>query len=187
MPYYVDTAAGKARARGASAPGEIIEGLERPSGSEPAGRRHRPAVPPRADFGFGGQGRRQPGDTAPAAAGMFSITSAPTIARGAIVTGHQALDGQRRDAPPASSRAMTPSPANCVLGLGHGPPRPDRRPARPARHHTRGTLNMWTTASGDEALGLVYLPLGCSVFDYWCWARLRRWKRPTRPRWSPWT
>jgi quinoprotein glucose dehydrogenase len=32
---------------------------------------------------------------------MLSITSAPTIVRGVIVTGHQVLDGQMRDAPSA--------------------------------------------------------------------------------------
>src|SRR3546814_11992981 len=31
--------------------------------------------------------------------GMVSITSAPVIVRGVVVTGHQVLDGQRRDAP----------------------------------------------------------------------------------------
>src|SRR5690606_1688640 len=37
--------------------------------------------------------------------------------------------------------------------------------------YTRGTPNMWTTASGDEELGLVYLPMGNSAGDYWSSAR----------------
>jgi quinoprotein glucose dehydrogenase len=32
---------------------------------------------------------------------------------------------------------------------------------------TKGTPNMWTTATGDEQLGLVYLPLGNSAADYY--------------------
>lgn len=36
---------------------------------------------------------------------------------------------------------------------------------------TRGTPNMWTTATGDEALGLVYLPMGNSAVDYWSGTR----------------
>src|SRR3546814_10592797 len=36
---------------------------------------------------------------------------------------------------------------------------------------TRGTPNMWTTASGDEELGLVYLPMGNSAVDYWSGSR----------------
>ena len=31
--------------------------------------------------------------------------------------------------------------------------------------YARGTPNMWTTASGDEQLGLVYLPMGNSAVD----------------------
>ncbi|MGE0716647.1 MAG: PQQ-binding-like beta-propeller repeat protein, partial [Alphaproteobacteria bacterium] len=53
---------------------------------------------PCAEFGDGGQvditvgmGRTVPG--------MVSMTSAPTIVRGVVVTGHQVLDGQKRDAP----------------------------------------------------------------------------------------
>src|SRR5690606_31465909 len=33
--------------------------------------------------------------------------------------------------------------------------------------YTRGTPNMWTIASADEELGLVYLPMGNSAVDYW--------------------
>ncbi|MCB1598351.1 MAG: PQQ-binding-like beta-propeller repeat protein, partial [Gammaproteobacteria bacterium] len=33
--------------------------------------------------------------------------------------------------------------------------------------YTRGTPNMWTTATGDQELGYVYLPLGNSSSDYW--------------------
>ena len=32
---------------------------------------------------------------------------------------------------------------------------------------TRGTPNMWTSAAGDDQLGMVYLPLGNSSSDYW--------------------
>src|SRR3546814_16484536 len=38
--------------------------------------------------------------------------------------------------------------------------------------YTRGTPNMWTTASGDERLGLVYLPMGNSAVDYLSSTRL---------------
>src|SRR5690606_30788508 len=53
---------------------------------------------PCADFGDNGQVDITVGmgDVSP---GMVSITSAPTIVRGVVVTGHQVLDGQRRWAP----------------------------------------------------------------------------------------
>src|SRR5690606_9235099 len=46
--------------------------------------------------------------------------------------------------------------------------RPDLtgRPAE-GETYTHGTPNMWTTASGDDELGLVYLPLGNSAADYY--------------------
>src|SRR5690606_29863229 len=42
----------------------------------------------------------------------------------------------------------------------------------PGETFARGTPNMWTIASGDEELGLVYLPMGNSAADYW--SSLRR-------------
>lgn len=52
--------------------------------------------------------------------------------------------------------------------MGH----PDQN-GLPTEHetYTRGTPNMWTTASGDEQLGLVYLPLGSVAVDYWSGSR----------------
>ncbi|PLR09115.1 membrane-bound PQQ-dependent dehydrogenase, glucose/quinate/shikimate family [Caulobacter flavus] len=120
---------------------------------------------PCADFGFGGQV-----DTAQGigehAAGMFSITSAPTIVRGVIVTGHQVLDGQKRDAPSGVIQGY--DAVTGKLRWAWDMARPDLAAAPPpGQSWTRGTPNMWTTASGDEALGLVYLPLGNSAVDYW--------------------
>src|SRR5690606_34451326 len=53
---------------------------------------------PCADFGDAGQVDITVGmgEVAP---GMVSITSPPTVVRGVVVTGHQVLDGQRRNAP----------------------------------------------------------------------------------------
>ena len=124
---------------------------------------------PCADFGFGGQvdtaqgiGKHIPG--------MFSITSAPTIVRGVVVTGHQVLDGQKRDAP--SGLIQGYDAVTGKLRWAWDMVRPDRAGApAPGETYTRGTPNMWTTATGDEALGLVYLPLGNSAVDYWSGSR----------------
>src|SRR3546814_17067944 len=37
----------------------------------------------------------------------------------------------------------------------------------PGETYARGTPNMWTTSSGDEQFGLVYLPMGNAAADYW--------------------
>lgn len=120
---------------------------------------------PCADFGFGGQVNTAEG-IGPAAPGMFSITSAPTIVRGVIVTGHQVLDGQMRNAPSGVIQGY--DAVTGKLRWAWDMVRPERTGAPPpGETYTRGTPNMWTTASGDEALGLVYLPLGNSAADYW--------------------
>jgi quinoprotein glucose dehydrogenase len=124
---------------------------------------------PCADFGDNGQVdiTRGMGQVSP---GMVSITSAPTIVRGVVVTGHQVLDGQYRDAPSGVIQGY-----DAVTGelrwawdmmrpeLGGMPPE--------GESWTRGTPNMWTTASADEQLGLVYLPMGNSAADYWSGSR----------------
>lgn len=124
---------------------------------------------PCADFGFGGQVDTTQG-IGQHAPGMFSITSAPTIVRGVVVTGHQVLDGQKRDAPSGVIQGY--DAVTGKLRWAWDMVRPDRTGAPPpGETYTRGTPNMWTTASGDEALGLVYLPLGNSAVDYWSASR----------------
>ena len=124
---------------------------------------------PCADFGTGGQVSTAVG-MGPSAPGMLSITSAPTIVRGVIVTGHQVLDGQRRDAPSGTIQGY--DAVTGALRWAWDMTRPDITTLPPAgQTYTKGTPNMWTTATGDEALGLVYLPLGVSAADYWSSSR----------------
>ncbi|WP_370677982.1 membrane-bound PQQ-dependent dehydrogenase, glucose/quinate/shikimate family [Pleomorphomonas sp. PLEO] len=98
--------------------------------------------------------------------GMLSITAAPTIVRGVIVTGHQVLDGQIRSAPSGAIQGY--DAVTGVLRWAWDMKQPDLTGVPPAgQTYARGTPNMWTAASGDEQLGLVYLPLGNSAVDYW--------------------
>lgn len=102
--------------------------------------------------------------------GMVSITSAPTIVRGVVVTGHQVLDGQRRNAPSGVIQGF--DAATGELRWAWDMARSERTGYPPAGEtYTRGTPNMWTTASADEELGLVYLPMGNSAVDYWSGSR----------------
>ncbi len=102
--------------------------------------------------------------------GYVSITSPPAIVRGVIVTGHQVLDGQRRDAPSGVIQAYDAITGK--LRWAWDMDQPERSGLPPHEQtYTRGTPNMWTTATGDEALGLVYLPLGNSAGDYWSGSR----------------
>jgi quinoprotein glucose dehydrogenase len=124
---------------------------------------------PCPDFGIDGEVDITAG-MGEASPGMVSITSAPTIVRGVIVTGHQVLDGQRRNAPSGVIQGFDAVTGS--LRWAWDMVRPDLTglPA-PGDSYTRGTPNMWTTASGDEQLGLVYLPMGNSAADYWSGSR----------------
>ncbi|MCM5555929.1 membrane-bound PQQ-dependent dehydrogenase, glucose/quinate/shikimate family [Pleomorphomonas sp. NRK KF1] len=98
--------------------------------------------------------------------GMLSITAAPTIVRGIIVVGHQVLDGQKRTAPSGAIQGF--DAVTGALRWVWDMKQPDLNgPPPDGESYARGTPNMWTAASGDEELGLVYLPLGNSAVDYW--------------------
>ena len=101
------------------------------------------------------------GETGP---GMVSITSAPTIVKGVVITGHQVLDGQRANAPSGVVQGF--DAITGALRWAWDMEHPERTGLPPeGETYARGTPNMWTTATGDEALGLVYLPLGNAAAD----------------------
>lgn len=120
---------------------------------------------PCADFGTAGQvdtkigfGRVIPG--------MLAIDSAPTIVRGVVVIDRQVTDVQRRDAPSGAIQGF--DAVTGKLRWTWDMKRPDLTShyPGPGDQYSRGTPNSWTTASGDEQLGLVYIPTGNSADDY---------------------
>jgi quinoprotein glucose dehydrogenase len=120
---------------------------------------------PCQDFGVAGEVNLLEGigQTVP---GFFSVTSPPTIVRGVVVIGHQVLDGQRRDAPSGVVRGYDAVTGELRWAWDLGRPG-EKGPPPEGETYTRGTPNMWTIASGDEELGLVYLPMGNSAVDYY--------------------
>jgi len=98
--------------------------------------------------------------------GMVSITAPPVIVRGVVITGHQVLDGQTNSAPSGVIQAFDAVTGARLWAWDLGRPDETGWPD-PGKVFTRGTPNMWTTASADEALGLVYLPMGNSAVDYY--------------------
>lgn len=125
---------------------------------------------PCQDFGTNGQvdTRIGMGSTPP---GYVSINSPPTIVRGIVVTGHQVLDGQSRWAPSGVIRGFDAVTGKLAWAWDMMNPDWTGYPP-PGETWARGTPNMWTIASGDEALGLVYLPMGNAAADYY--SSLRR-------------
>ena len=120
---------------------------------------------PCADFGTKGQvdlwkdlGKKVPG--------WYSPTAAPTVVRGVIVTGAQVRDGQDEDAPSGVIRGFNAVTGELAWAWDLGNPDNIHGP-KEGQTYTRGTPNMWTTAVGDEKLGLVYLPISNSSIDYY--------------------
>ncbi|EZP74456.1 Glucose dehydrogenase [Sphingomonas paucimobilis] len=120
---------------------------------------------PCEDFGSNGQVDTKigMGQTPP---GYVSINSPPTIVQGVAVTGHQVLDGQDRWAPSGVIRGFDAVTGKLRWAWDMMHPDWNGYPP-PGETWARGTPNMWTAASGDEQLGLVYLPMGNAAADYY--------------------
>ncbi|SPJ32416.1 membrane-bound PQQ-dependent dehydrogenase, glucose/quinate/shikimate family [Kushneria phyllosphaerae] len=124
---------------------------------------------PCTDFGDNGQVdiKQNMGETPP---GYVSINSAPVIVDGVLVTGHQVLDGQRRYPPSGVIKGYNAVTGELEWAWDAG--RPDQsEPLSGDDTYVRGSPNMWTTAVGDNKLGLVYLPMANSAADYWSGSR----------------
>ncbi|WP_036646074.1 membrane-bound PQQ-dependent dehydrogenase, glucose/quinate/shikimate family [Pantoea sp. A4] len=99
-------------------------------------------------------------------AGMVSVTAAPTVVRGVVVTGQQVMDGQLRSAPSGVVRGY--DAVTGKLRFAWDMEQPDITTTPPeGKTYTPGTPNMWSTAVADEKLGLVYLPMANSAGDYY--------------------
>lgn len=98
-------------------------------------------------------------------ASIVSTTSAPTIVRGVIVTSQQVMDGQRRYAPSGVVRGWDAVTGKLKFAWDMGQPDITTLPPD-GKTYTPGTPNMWSIAVGDEALGLVYLPMANPSGDY---------------------
>ena len=97
--------------------------------------------------------------------GSASINSAPTIVRGIIVVPHQILDGQCRCAPSGVIQGFDAKTGK--LAWAWDMMHPDWHGYPPAgQTWARGTPNSWTSSTGDEKLGLVYVPMGNMADDY---------------------
>jgi quinoprotein glucose dehydrogenase len=106
------------------------------------------------------------GTITPVIPGTAAITSAPVIVQGVVVSGHQVLDGQRRWAASGVIRGYDAVTGELRFAWDINQPEVTKLPPE-GKPYSLGTPNMWTTAVGDEKLGLVYLPMGNSAGDYY--------------------
>ena len=96
--------------------------------------------------------------------GYYYSTSAPVVASGKVVIGGAVNDNFSTEEPSGVIRAYDAVTGALIWNWDSG--NPDKTtPIGPGEHYTANSPNMWSTASADETLGLVYLPLGNQTPD----------------------
>ncbi len=119
---------------------------------------------PCAGFGEGGRFdvRAGMGDVPP---GYTYISSALQVVRGKLVFGGAVMDGQYWGEPSGVIRAVDAVTGQLAWAFDVG--RTGQRGAPPpGQTYTAATPNSWAPISADEALGLVYLPMGNATPDF---------------------
>jgi quinoprotein glucose dehydrogenase len=102
----------------------------------------------------------------PATRGWTNPTSPPAIVHGTAVIGAFIVDNFSTRVPPGVIRGY--DAVTGQLKWAFDPGKPDNQsPPAPGATYTLSTPNSWTVFSGDEALGLVYVPMGNGSPDYW--------------------
>jgi quinoprotein glucose dehydrogenase len=103
--------------------------------------------------------------------GSYYVSSPPAIVRGKAVVGGLVQDNRERGEPSGVVRAFDAVTGKLAWAFDVG--RPDRTGLPPAgESYTRRTPNVWSVMSADEALGLVYLPMGNETPDFFGGGRL---------------
>ncbi|MFA6116759.1 MAG: membrane-bound PQQ-dependent dehydrogenase, glucose/quinate/shikimate family [Sphingomonas sp.] len=92
-------------------------------------------------------------------------TSPPTIVNGVAVIGAYVADNQATKVPPGVIRGYDAVTGKIRWAFDPGRPN-DQRPLPPGQNYTPSTPNSWTLFSGDDALGLVYIPMGNGSPDF---------------------
>jgi quinoprotein glucose dehydrogenase len=98
--------------------------------------------------------------------GYYYVSSAPALVRGNVILGGWVMDGQFVGEPPGVIRAFDAVTGKFAWAFDAD--HPDFHGEPPAGEtYALATPNSWGPISGDEALGLVYLPTGNATPDYW--------------------
>ncbi len=97
---------------------------------------------------------------------FVGVTSPVPIINGVIVVNHEVLDGQRRWAPSGVIRGYDAESGKFLWAWDVNNPNDHHQPDKD-HYYSRGTPNSWAAMTGDNALGLVYVPTGNSAADYY--------------------
>lgn len=96
--------------------------------------------------------------------GYYYSTSAPLVAGGKVIVGGAVNDNYSTQEPSGVIRAYDLDTGALVWNFDTGNP-DQTAPIGADQTYTNNSPNMWSTASADEALGLVYVPLGNQTPD----------------------
>jgi quinoprotein glucose dehydrogenase len=98
--------------------------------------------------------------------GFYYGSSAPLVVRNVAVIGGWVADDPSTDEPSGVVRAYDVATGQLVWNFDAG--NPDHAEPLPAgQTYTRNSVNSWAPPSADEALGLIYLPMGSQTPDIW--------------------
>jgi quinoprotein glucose dehydrogenase len=98
--------------------------------------------------------------------GGYYATSPAAITRNLVIIGGHVTDNESTNEPSGVIRAFDVHDGHLVWNWDAG--NPDETTPLPAgQTYTRNSPNMWSLASVDEKLGMIYLPLGNQMPDQW--------------------
>jgi len=98
--------------------------------------------------------------------GGYYSTSPPMVTRNLVIIGGHVTDNESTNEPSGVMRAYDVHDGHLVWNWDAGRP-DDTAPLPPGQLYTRNSPNMWTVASVDERLGMIYLPMGNQTPDQW--------------------
>ncbi|HEY7639263.1 MAG TPA: membrane-bound PQQ-dependent dehydrogenase, glucose/quinate/shikimate family [Steroidobacteraceae bacterium] len=96
---------------------------------------------------------------------IYLVTTPPLIARNVAVVGTRVADNFEVNEPSGVVRAYDAVTGRFAWAWDMGRPGVNTEPAE-GEQYTRGTPNVWTLMSYDDALGLIYAPTGNSTPDF---------------------
>jgi quinoprotein glucose dehydrogenase len=102
--------------------------------------------------------------------GYVSITSPPIVIRDTIVVGHTTVDGQRAFGPAGVTKAFNVKTGELKWAWDAAAPN-DPAPRKGDDLYKRGSPDVWTSFTGDNKLGLVFLPVANASGDYYSSSR----------------
>jgi quinoprotein glucose dehydrogenase len=102
--------------------------------------------------------------------GYVSITSPPVVIRDTIVVGHTTVDGQRAFGPAGVTKAYNVKTGELKWAWDAAAPN-DPAPRKGDDLYKRGSPDVWTSFTGDNKLGLVFLPVANASGDYYSSSR----------------